>query len=51
MPFARIASEWNHENQTVPEPVAKKLSRRSGAASTVRGISLDVDFHKIDPKQ
>ena len=51
MPFARVASEWTHENQTVPDSVAQKLRRRDGPTPTVRGISLDTDFGQIDPSQ
>ena len=52
MPFARIASEWNHEDQSVPDDVAKKLRRRDGQSnSTVRGITLDTNFSKVDPNQ
>lgn len=51
MPFARISSEWSHENQTVPDEVAKKLRRRGDSSPSVRGISLDTEFGKIDPKQ
>ncbi|PSR71280.1 hypothetical protein PHLCEN_2v12794 [Hermanssonia centrifuga] len=50
MPFARIASEWNHENQSLPDDVAQKLSRRDELA-TVRGISLDTQFSKVDPSR
>lgn len=51
MPFARIAAEWTHDNQTVPDADAQKLRRRSGELASVRGITLDTAWHKIDPKQ
>lgn len=52
MPFARIASEWTSDDQSVPDAVALKLRRRDDEpASTVRGISLDTNFKQIDPKQ
>ena len=50
MPFARIASEWTHSNQSVPGDVATKLRRRDSPA-TVRGITVDTQFHKIDPNR
>ncbi|KAF7800086.1 hypothetical protein EIP86_011329 [Pleurotus ostreatoroseus] len=50
MPFAHIASEWIHENQSVPEDVAQKLSCRAQQNQpTVRGITLDTNFSKIGP--
>ncbi|KAI0345976.1 hypothetical protein BDW22DRAFT_936994 [Trametopsis cervina] len=48
MPFARIAAEWNHDDQSVPETVAQNISRRADPP-TVRGITLDTQWHKIDP--
>lgn len=51
MPFARVSSEWAHDNQTAPEEVAKKLRRRGDFFPSVRGISLDTEFGEIDPKQ
>lgn len=50
MPFARIVSEWSHENQTIPANVTNQ-SRRRAEQPTVRGLSLDTNFHEIDPKQ
>lgn len=50
MPFARIASEWTHENQTIPSDVSEKLSRRAEPTS-VRGITLDTDWSKADPSR
>lgn len=51
MPFARVTNEWTHENQTLPDHVNATISRRTnGRARSVRGITLDTDFHKIDPK-
>lgn len=50
MPFARVAAEWTSDNQTVPDAVAQKLSRRS-EPSTVRGITLDTQFHKVNPSK
>ena len=52
MPFARVASEWTHKNQTVPDHIQQRLARREAShIRSVRGISLDTDFSKIDVKQ
>ena len=48
MPFARVADEWTSDDQSVPDSVAQNLTRRD-EPSTVRGISLDTEFHMIDP--
>ncbi|KAJ3547983.1 hypothetical protein NM688_g5348 [Phlebia brevispora] len=40
MPFARIASEWTHDNQSLPEGLALPNG-------TVRGITLDLNFSQI----
>ena len=52
MPFARVVGEFTHENQTVTQAVAQKLSRRDSQSDpTVRGITLDTNFRHIDPAQ
>ncbi|KAI0689061.1 hypothetical protein BC835DRAFT_1418822 [Cytidiella melzeri] len=48
MPFARIAAEWTHDNQTLPADIASNLSRRADPP-TVRGITIDTQWHKVDP--
>ncbi|KAI0087808.1 hypothetical protein BDY19DRAFT_1042228 [Irpex rosettiformis] len=50
MPFARIAAEWTHDNQTVPEDVAQGATRRA-EPSTVRGITVDTQWHMINPNR
>jgi len=47
MPFARVAREWDSEDQTIPSGV---LVRRSGNGSppTVKAMALDTDFSAID---
>ncbi len=50
MPFARIAAEWTHENQTVSDDLAQQIARRA-EPPTVRGITIDTQWHKIDPNQ
>ena len=49
MPFARVASEFVHKDQSVPASIAAQLSRRDGAPSQVRGIELDTNFAAVDP--
>lgn len=52
MPFARIASEWTSENQTVPSDVAASSRRRDDTAPpSVRGISIDTNWAAIDPSK
>lgn len=52
MPFARIAKEWIHDNQTIPDDVRAQMRRRAdGDDSTVRGLSLDTNFAAVDPNQ
>ena len=50
MPFARVAKEWTHENQTIPAKIKAKMQKR-GDPSSVRGISLDTNFAAVDPAQ
>ncbi|KAL4264541.1 hypothetical protein AB1N83_005050 [Pleurotus pulmonarius] len=47
-PFARIADYRVHENQSIPEHAASKISRRDGVAPQVFSISVDDDFAKVD---
>ncbi|KAI0092175.1 hypothetical protein BDY19DRAFT_884355 [Irpex rosettiformis] len=52
MPFARVAKEWTHENQTIPAQVQATIQKRDNSSTstpTVRGIRLDVNFAAIDP--
>lgn len=51
MPFARIASEWSHDNQSVPDHIAPKLRHSRGQNGTVRGFTLDVDWDQVDLAQ
>jgi hypothetical protein len=50
MPFARVAKEWTHENQTIPDQIKAKMQKRDDESS-VRGIRLDTNFAAIDPSQ
>ncbi|KAI0340900.1 hypothetical protein BDW22DRAFT_1333399 [Trametopsis cervina] len=50
MPFARVAREWTHENQTIPKNV-KRMMRKRATDSSVRGIRLDTNFAAVDPAQ
>jgi hypothetical protein len=50
MPFARIAAEWTHDDQSIPDSVNQTVSHRAEPPS-VRGITLDTQWHKIDPNQ
>ncbi|KAG9227286.1 hypothetical protein PTI98_010767 [Pleurotus ostreatus] len=47
-PFARVANLRVHENQSIPEHAASKISRRDGTAPQVFAISIDDDFPSID---
>jgi hypothetical protein len=43
---------WDHEDQSIPPEVAKRLVGRDGAAApanTVQGMQLDVSFADVDP--
>ncbi|KAI0700589.1 hypothetical protein BC835DRAFT_1304043 [Cytidiella melzeri] len=53
MPFARIAKEWKHQNQTIPSQIKEKMQKRDDDpnVSTVRGMSLDTNFAAVDPSQ
>jgi hypothetical protein len=48
MPFARVARDWVHEDQSVPVEVARQLSRRQDAPP-VLGVALDTNFEAVDP--
>ena len=48
MAFARVASEWTHHDQTLPDELDAELSRRD-VKPMVRGLSLDTDFAAVDP--
>ncbi|KDQ25430.1 hypothetical protein PLEOSDRAFT_1046128, partial [Pleurotus ostreatus PC15] len=47
-PFARIADYRVHENQSIPEHAASKISRRDGVAPQVFSVSIDDDFARVD---
>ena len=52
MPFARVAAEFTHEDQSVPSTVAQKLRRRdSQSDASVRGIIVDTYFKGINASQ
>ncbi|OBZ79357.1 hypothetical protein A0H81_00033 [Grifola frondosa] len=51
MPFARIAKEWTHENQSIPPNMQTSIRRRDGSTPVVRGIRLDTHFDEVDPSQ
>ena len=51
MPFARVAEEWTHEDQSGPSAVAAKLARRDDGPAVVRGITIDTNFAAVDPSQ
>jgi hypothetical protein len=40
MPFAVIEKTWVHEDQSIPEPMKKKISRQDGTVPTVHGMAL-----------
>ncbi|KDQ25416.1 hypothetical protein PLEOSDRAFT_1045132, partial [Pleurotus ostreatus PC15] len=46
-PFARVANLRVHENQSIPEHAASKISRRDGTAPQVFAISIDDDVRTI----
>ena len=46
-PFARVAKEWKHSNQSIPDHIAAKITKRELAAS-VRGLTLDTNFSAVD---
>ncbi|KAI0092173.1 hypothetical protein BDY19DRAFT_584807 [Irpex rosettiformis] len=46
-PFARVAKEWKHSDQSVPDHVLKAIKRDRSAS--VRGLSLDTNFSAVDP--
>lgn len=50
MPFARIADEWEHNNQTIPDEVQAKIGKRDNPP-VVRGLLLDTNFAAVDPSQ
>ncbi|KAH8923619.1 hypothetical protein BT69DRAFT_1350058 [Atractiella rhizophila] len=45
MAFARVAKIWTHENQQVPQDVA-----RSRSSPIVHGLAIDTNFAAIDPQ-
>jgi hypothetical protein len=47
MAFARLAREWDHEDQSLPN--SSFIVRRSGSQPVVKGMSLDTNFAAIDP--
>ncbi|KAL4259660.1 hypothetical protein AB1N83_008570 [Pleurotus pulmonarius] len=47
-PFARIADYRVHENQSIPDHAASKISRRDGVAPQVFSVSIDDDFALVD---
>ncbi|PCH33009.1 hypothetical protein WOLCODRAFT_63935 [Wolfiporia cocos MD-104 SS10] len=50
MPFARVASVWDHENQTTTFYARNRFSRRDGLPA-VKGITLDTNFHLVNSSQ
>lgn len=48
MPFARIAREWDSEDQTVPTAVFVRRAE-DGSLPIVKAMTLDMGFSAIDP--
>ncbi|KAF7368685.1 hypothetical protein MVEN_00193000 [Mycena venus] len=46
--FARVARSWVHEDQSLPDSVARRFARRQDAP-LVQGLALDTDFAAADP--
>lgn len=46
-PFARVANEWKHSNQSIPDHIAAEIIKRDLTAS-VRGLALDTNFSAVD---
>lgn len=46
MPFARIAEEWTHEDQSLPDHLPGLAPN-----ATVCGLTVDTAWHQIDPNQ
>ncbi|KAJ8454922.1 hypothetical protein ONZ45_g19117 [Pleurotus djamor] len=47
-PFARVARSWIHEDQSLPDSVGAKLTRRQAQDAQVRGLALDTNFAAVD---
>lgn len=46
MPFARIAREWESEDQTIPTGVIVRRAE-DGSFPTVKAMTLDTEFSAI----
>ncbi|KAF8206074.1 hypothetical protein K438DRAFT_1963852 [Mycena galopus ATCC 62051] len=46
--FARVAASYVHEDQSLPDALARRLARRIDAP-VVQGLTLDTDFAAADP--
>lgn len=42
--FARVASAWDPEDQSLPSDVAARVVRRDGTTPPVKALALDVNF-------
>ncbi|EPQ61342.1 hypothetical protein GLOTRDRAFT_54265 [Gloeophyllum trabeum ATCC 11539] len=50
-PFARVAKAWVSTNQSMPDSLKAKLTRRDGTVPQVMGMSLDTSWHSMDASQ
>lgn len=49
-PFAVVGKSYVHPDQSLPASMKVKLQRRGVAAPTVRGMSIHMDWHTVEPK-
>jgi hypothetical protein len=48
MPFARLARDWYHEDQSLPDN-SGIVRRADGSLPVIKGMTLDTNFALIDP--